>query len=119
MPSRDAGLALPGVPQGECGTRGRQAVPYGERGGWRIYEPLFKLCDSSANRFDRIASGLELEHAKQFQVGQYLNPMRGAETSHLFRVEISIPSTDDVGIAVRRQSHHHLLLQRQRPPSPP
>src|SRR5208283_5113404 len=27
MPSRDAGLALPGVPQGECGNRGRQAVP--------------------------------------------------------------------------------------------
>src|SRR5271157_2584479 len=27
MQSRDAGLALPGVPQGECGTRGRQAVP--------------------------------------------------------------------------------------------
>jgi len=27
MQSRDAGLALPGVPQGECATRGRQAVP--------------------------------------------------------------------------------------------
>jgi hypothetical protein len=27
MQSRDAGLALPGVPHGECGTRGRQAVP--------------------------------------------------------------------------------------------
>jgi len=27
MPSRDAGLALPGVPHGECGTGGRQAVP--------------------------------------------------------------------------------------------
>jgi len=25
--SRDAGLSLPGVPRGECGTRGRQAVP--------------------------------------------------------------------------------------------
>ncbi len=27
MQSRDAGLALPGIPQGECQTRGRQAVP--------------------------------------------------------------------------------------------
>ncbi len=27
MQSRDAGLALPGVPHGGCGTRGRQAVP--------------------------------------------------------------------------------------------
>ncbi len=26
MQSRDAGLALPGVPQGECGTRGRVAA---------------------------------------------------------------------------------------------
>ena len=27
MQSRDGGLALSGVPQDECGTRGRQAVP--------------------------------------------------------------------------------------------
>jgi hypothetical protein len=27
MQLRDAGLVLPGVPHGECGTRGRQAVP--------------------------------------------------------------------------------------------
>jgi hypothetical protein len=26
------GLALPGVPQGECGTRGRQAVPLRRKG---------------------------------------------------------------------------------------
>ena len=63
-------------------------------------EAGFKLCGSSrANHLDRIASALEPERAKQFQIGHYLNPMRGAETSHFFRVEISIPGTDNVGVS--------------------
>jgi hypothetical protein len=52
---------------------------------------LFKLCGSfRANRFNRIASALESEGAKQFQIGHYFNPTRGAETSHFFSEKISI-----------------------------
>jgi hypothetical protein len=57
MQSRDvgAGLALPGVPQGECGTRGRRAVPpttkdgrfadrpYGARGNGRFRAVLVQF----------------------------------------------------------------------------
>ena len=69
--------------------------------------PLFKLCGSSrANRFNRIASALKSERAKQFQIGHYLNPARGAETSYFFCEEIRISRTDDVGISGQCGTEH-------------
>ena len=59
-----------------------------------------------AIRFDRIASALESERAKQFQIGQYLNPTRGAETSHVFSEEMSISGTDDVGVSCQCGTEH-------------
>ena len=59
-----------------------------------------------AIRFDRIASALESERAKQFQIGQYLNTPRGAETSHFFREEIRISGTDDVRVSCQCGAEH-------------
>jgi hypothetical protein len=70
-------------------------------------EPPFKLCGSSrANCFDRIALALESERTEQFQIGQYLNPLCGAEASHFFREEIRIAGTDDVGVSGQRCTEH-------------
>src|SRR5208283_3722644 len=75
MQSRDAGLptspgqvALPGVPQGECGTRGRRAVPlhlaqlvYERKVSDMAQRILFKRNGS----MDDLAGGLTLHHNAQ------------------------------------------------------
>jgi hypothetical protein len=70
-------------------------------------EPGFKLCGTTlANPCDGNATALEVEGAKQFQIGQYLDPMRGAETPYFFREEISIPGTDDIGVSCQCGTEH-------------